>query len=219
MKILLTSGGLTNKTIIDALLEMTGKPFSEINLAFIPTAANVEEGDKKDWFIKDLIKLNESGFKSIDIIDISAIPKEMWLPRLEKSDMFFVEGGNSFHLMHWIIKSGLKEVLPDLLKNRVYVGVSAGSMVMCKSLDLSTSERLYGDKPGEYNKDEGLGYVDILIRPHLNNPVMPNITMENLEKLSKEFPETFYAIDDETAIKAVDGDIEFISEGVWKKFN
>ncbi|HOX10554.1 MAG TPA: Type 1 glutamine amidotransferase-like domain-containing protein [Candidatus Moranbacteria bacterium] len=218
MKLLLTSGGLSNKSIIDALLELTEKPFSELDLAFIPTASNVEEGDK-DWLIDDLITLKNLGFKQIDIVDISAIPQDVWKPRLEEADVLFFEGGNTFHLMYWLEKSGLKELLTEMLKTRIYVGVSAGSMVACRNLDLSTSERLYSEAVEEYAKDEGMGFVDFLIRPHLNSPYFPNVNLENLEKMSKELPETFYAIDDNTAIKIVDGKMEVISEGVWKKFN
>lgn len=218
MKLLLTSAGITNKSISDALLELTEKPFSELNVAFIPTAANVESGDKF-WVIDDLVSLKNLGFKQIDIVDISALLKDIWLPRLEEADVLYFEGGNTFHLMHWIEKSRLKELLPEMLKTKVYAGVSAGSMVACRNLDLSTSERLYDEKVDEGAKDEGLGYVDFLVRPHLNSPYFPKLNLENLEKMSQEFPETFYAIDDQTAIKIVDGKMEIISEGVWKKFN
>ncbi|EKE11829.1 MAG: hypothetical protein ACD_15C00016G0004 [uncultured bacterium] len=218
MKLLLTSAGLSNQSISNALLEMIGKPFSETTMAFIPTAANAESGDK-DWLITDLIVCKKIGFKSIDIVDISAVPKDMWLPRLQEADVLYFEGGNSFHLMYWIEKSGLRELLPEMLKTKIYVGVSAGSMVACKSLDMSTSERLYSEEIVGWRSDEGLGFVDMLIRPHLNSPYFPNLNLENLEKISKEFPDTFYAIDDNTAIKVVDGKIEIVSEGVWKKFN
>ena len=218
MKLLLTSAGLSNKSIVNALLELTEKPFPELNLAFIPTASNVEDGNK-DWLIKDLVTLTELKFKSIDIVDISALPKDIWLPRLQNADVFFVEGGNTFHLMSWMEKSGLKELLPEMLKTRGYVGVSAGSMIACKSLDLSTSERLYSEDVGKYEKDEGFGFVDFLIRPHLNSPHFPNVNLKYLEEISKKLPDTFYAIDDNTAIKVVDGKMDVVSEGKWKKFN
>ena len=218
MKLLLTSAGLSNKSIVNALLELTEKPFSQLNIAFIPTASNVEEGDK-DWLIEDLVNCKKLGFKQIDVVDISAVPQDVWKPRLAQADILFFEGGNTFHLMRWIEESGLKELLPEMLKTKVYVGVSAGSMVACKSLDLSTSERLYSEAVGEYKKDEGLGFVDFLIRPHLNSPYFPKVNLENLEEMSKELPKTFYAIDDNTAIKVVDKKTEVISEGIWKKFN
>ena len=218
MKLLLTSAGISNQSIKKALLELTGKPFSELNLVFIPTASNVIDEDK-GWLIKDLIALTDFKFKSIDIVDISALPKDLWFPRMKKADVFFVEGGNTFHLMHWIEKSGLKEILPELLKTRVYVGVSAGSMVACKSLDLSMSEKLYFERLDKYEKDEGLGFVDFLIRPHLNSSDFPKVNLDFLEEMAKKLPDTFYAIDDNTAIKVVDDKFEIISEGEWKKFN
>lgn len=218
MKLLLTSAGLSNKSISDALLGLAEKPFSELNLAYIPTAANVEQGDK-GWVIDDLINCKKLGFKQIDIVDISALSKNFWLPRLEEADILLFGGGNTFHLMHWVEKSGLKEILPELLKTRIYIGISAGSMIACKNLDLSTSERLYDEKVDENAKDEGLGYIDFLVRPHLNSPYFPKLNLENLEKMSQEFPDTFYALDDQTAIKIIDGEMKVVSEGVWKKFN
>jgi dipeptidase E len=86
-------------------------------------------------------------------------------------------------------------------------------------MDLSMSERLWSEEVGEYDKDEALGYVDFLIRPHLNSPYFPKVNLENLEEISKENAQTFYAIDDNTAIKVIDGKTDIVSEGIWKKFN
>lgn len=218
MKLLLTSAGLINKTIVEALSELTECPLAELNLAIIPTASNVEWGDKS-WLINDYINCQKLGFKSIDIVDISALPQEMWLPRLEKADVFLFEGGNTFHLMHWLNKSGLSQLLQGLLETRVYVGISAGSMVACRNLDMSDSERLYDEVVGVGSTNDGLGYADILIRPHLNSPHFPKVNMETLENMAKENPQEFYAFDDNTAFKVVDGNIEVVSEGIWKKFN
>lgn len=183
--------------------------------AFVPTAANVEEGDK-DWVIDDLVNCKNLGFKQIDIVDISALPKEMWLPRLEAADVLLFEGGNTFHLMHWLEKSGLKELLPEMLKTKVYVGISAGSIVISGKISLVKIHY-----KGEFDDegDDGLGFIDFQIRPHLNSPYFPKANPENLEKNAQELGETFYAIDDNTAIKVVDGEMEVVSEGVWKKFN
>ena len=112
MKLLLTSGGITNKSIADALFELVGKKPEDTSLVFIPTASNVEKGDK-DWLIDDLVNLKKQNFKSIDIADISAIDKKLWLPRMEEADVLFFEGGNTYHLMEWMNKSGLTEILPE----------------------------------------------------------------------------------------------------------
>lgn len=215
MKLLLTSEGFTNQSISNALLELAGKPFSELNLAYIPTASNVEEGDKS-WVIDHMIAYKKLGFKSIDIVDISALSKDLWLPRLQAADVFLFEGGNTFHLMHWLEKSGLKELLPGMLKTKIYMGISAGVMVTSKKNSFS---KLYYEGEYVHESENGLGLVDFQIAPHLNCSYFSKVNLENLGKIAKEFPETFYALDDNSAIKVEDEKIEIISEGVWKKFN
>lgn len=217
MKLLLTSGGLENQSIIDSLQKLTEKPFDQLKVAFIPTASNVEEGNK-DWLISDLIKLQELKFLSIDIVDVSALPKDIWQRRLEEADIFFVEGGNTRHLIYWIKKSGLIDLLPELLKTRVWVGVSAGTVVATKDISLSDSKRLYGEED-DMDNNKGLGYVDFHIRPHLNNNFFPKMTLENMQKIADETKETIYALDDNSAIQVIDGEVSIISEGIWKKFN
>jgi dipeptidase E len=123
MKLLLTSSGLQNPTLIRALLDLANKPASKLKIAFIPTAMNTEPGDKS-WAIAQMVRLQEMGVGQIDIVDVSAVPKKVWLPRLEESNVIFVNGGNTTHLMTCFNDSGLTTELPDLLKTRVYVGAS-----------------------------------------------------------------------------------------------
>src|SRR3989337_2484798 len=164
MKLLLTSNGLVNKSIANALLDLVGQSFDKTNLAFIPTAANVEEGDKW-WLIDDLSRCKNLGFAQVDIVDISALPKNLWKPRLETADILLFGGGNVFHLIYWLNKSGLAGLLPDLLKKRVYVGISAGSMVCGKRILLSQSKKLYyEDRKASYKDESGLGFVNFHIR-------------------------------------------------------
>ena len=155
MKLLLTSGGITNASIAHALFDLVGKKSEDTSLAFIPTASNVEVGDKT-WLIDDLINLKKQNFKSVDIADISVVGQEVWLPKLEAADVIFFEGGDTFHLMEWINKSGLVSLLPDLLKTKVYVGVSAGSMVACKNLALEISQVVYEEDLNRNEDMEGL---------------------------------------------------------------
>lgn len=217
MKLLLTSAGLRNQTIVKALDELVGKPLDQLKVAFIPTASNLEEGNK-DWLIDDLRRLSFLNFAEIDIVDVSALPKEIWLKRLENADVFFVEGGNTYHLMHWFNKSGLSKVLPELLKTRVYIGVSAGSMVVNPTIVHSYKEKQISQKINKNKSDKGLSYINFMIEPHLNNHSIPDMAINVLEKRLKSYPYTVYAIDDETAIK-IDGDkLEVVTQGVWKKF-
>ena len=122
VKFLLTSNGLVNKSIINALLELQGKLFNKTNLAFIPTAANVVPGDK-NWVINDLTNCRKAGFEIVDIVDISALSQDQWQPRLEAVDVLLFGGGNSFYLIYWIRTSGLDKLLPKFLKNKIYIGI------------------------------------------------------------------------------------------------
>ena len=218
MKLLLTSGGLMNDSIISALKELTQKPFNELHLAFIPTASNMEDGDKW-WLIKDLEICKKLGFKSIDIVDISALPRKIWQKRLEKAHVILNEGGNTFHLNYWMRESGLKDLLPELLKTRVYIGISAGTIVMTPSLILSGSEKEALKEIGEEIYEEGLGMVNFFVEPHLNNSYFPQLTFDYVEEQSKKISQTIYALDDNSAIKVDGENIEVVSEGEWKKFN
>lgn len=215
MKLLLTSAGLTNKSITNALVELLGKPSEGVKLAFVPTAANVESG-VKHWLIDDYNNCRKAGFE-VDIVDISAMSKDVWKPRLEESEVLFFGGGNTFHLMHWMKKSGLVDILSDLLKTRVYAGISAGSCVAGPTI-YNSVQNLFGEEY-ELEIKDGLGMVDLQFIPHLNSPYFDKIRKENLEKASKDLKEPVYALDDQSAMVVNGDDIKVVSEGEWLKFN
>ncbi len=217
MRLLLTSNGLSNQSIARALFELVGKPASETAIVFIPTAMNVTEGDK-DWFIDDLNNIKKQGCKLIDIVDISALPKNIWQPRIEKGNVLFFSGGNTSHLMRWLKESGLAELLPELLETRVYAGISAGSMVTSPTLALSSEDKkIYYEEKFGYRSENALHFVDFYIRPHFNSPHFPKARKEYLEEIAKEVKKPIYALDDESALKITGDKIEVVSEGEYLK--
>jgi dipeptidase E len=195
-----------------------GKKPEETSLVFIPTASNVE-GEDKTWLINDLIDLKNQGFKSIDIVDISALGKEVWLPRMEAADVLFFSGGNEFYLMEWINKSGLTSILPELLKTRVYAGSSAGSVVTNKDLNLKISQVIYEESFGRTEDMDGLSFVDFYFLPHLNSPFWDKLREKNIREVSAGMTRKIYALDDQSALKVVDGKVEFVTEGKYLEFN
>lgn len=217
MKLLLTSGGLENQSMINALRNLVGKDFKDANCVFVPTAANMEEGDKW-WLIADLAKCKELGFKEVDIVDIAAVPQEVWQPRIEKADVIMVGGGNTSYLMGQIKKSGLADQLSELLETRVYVGISAGSMVVAPKLKEKEMQRLYEEPVVDDDTNEGLGFVDFLVVPHMNSPHFPRAA-KLIDEVAKDIEIPLYAIDDQTAVRVVDGKIDVVTEGKWKKYN
>ncbi len=218
MKLLLTSAGLSNKSIANALFDLTDKKPEDTSLVFIPTASNMEVGDK-DWFINDLINLKKQNFKEIDIANISAVEEKIWRPKIEKADVIYFEGGNTYHLMRWLNKSGLSDLLPELLKKKVYVGVSAGSMVASKDLALKITQSLYKEDIEETEEMAGLNLIDFYILPHFNSPWFKKLRKKFIKEIAQNMSEKIYALDDNSALKVVDKKVEVISEGEWLAFN
>lgn len=218
MKHLLTSAGITNKTIANELFKLVGKKPEETSIVVIPTASNVEIGDKC-WYIEDLINLKNLNFKSIEISDISADDESVWLKKISNVDVLFFEGGNTFHLMNWINKTGLDKKLSEILKNKVYMGASAGSMVASKDLLLKTSQKLFEEDLDKSEDMDGLQIVDFYIIPHFNSEYFNNRNEEYIREVTSNLNDKIYVLDDNSAV-VVDGDtVEVVSEGKWFEIN
>ena len=218
MKLLLTSGGITNRSIAEALFRLTGKKPEDTTLVFVPTASNVVTGDKS-WFINDLLNLYKLNLKSIEITDISAVDEKIWSPSIESADILYFEGGDTYHLMEWLNKSGLTKMLPKLLENKVYVGSSAGSMVTNKTLDSKISQIIYAEDFDKNYEMNGLNFVDFYFLPHLNDDYFVNMREDFVRNRLKSVKAEIYVLDDDSAI-IIDGNkIEVVSEGEWFKIN
>jgi dipeptidase E len=221
MKLLLASAGIKNPTIRAALLEMLGKPISESSALCIPTASYGQgmPGPMRAWnFIsgnEPRTPMVELGWQSMGNLELTALPtvgRERWVPLVEQTDCILVNGGDPLYLSYWMRESGLADVFPSL-GNTVYVGLSAGSMVMAPRI----GEDFVNWRP-PHGADETLGVVDFAIFPHLDHPMMPENTMADAERWASTIGIPAYAIDDETAITVVDGSVEVVSEGHWRHF-
>lgn len=218
MKLLLASGGITNPSICNALIELLGKPIAESNALFIPTAVHAIPGSpfKIRGGIQSAISdpLGDLGWKSLGILELTAfgsLKKEVWFPALQNTDAVLVGGGDCQYLFGWMQKSGLAELLPELLKKIVYVGQSAGSMIM------TNYGTTYGHHSFPSDTKKCFGLLDFGILPHLDHVMFPNNSLVNLEKIAAKIPMPMYLIDDQTALKVTgDKKIELISEGKWK---
>lgn len=219
MKLLLTSAGISNQSIRNALTGLLGKPIEESSALFIPTAIYGIKGGAD--IIRKVIcgtigdPFCEAGWKSLGILELTALPtmkKELWETTLLETDALLVGGGDCQYLTYWMQQSGLTGMLPALPDKLVYVGLSAGSMIM------TSYGTTYGNHTLPADTAKSLGLLDFAIHPHLDHEWFPSNSMANLEKLSGTLPMPSYAIDDNTAIKVADGNIEVISEGNWKLF-
>ena len=143
------------------------------------------------------------GWKSLGVLELTALPsidEERWVPLVQETDVLLASGGDALYLCHWMRQSGLADLLPSL-DETVWVGLSAGSMVMTPRI----GDDFVGWKPPT-GGDETLGIVDFSIFPHLDNEDLPWNTMANAERWAGGLSGPAYAINDETAIKVADGD-------------
>src|SRR5918998_2401719 len=219
MRFLLTSAGIKNGSIHDALVDVLGKPIPESNALCIPTATHALGRPELAWkFIsgrEPRTPMCELGWKSLGLLELTALPsidEAMWVPAVRETDVLLVGGGDPLYLCHWMRQSGLADLLPSL-RETIWVGLSAGSMVLTPRV----GEDFVRWKPPTGN-DSTLGMVDFSIFPHLDHEMMPENTMADAERWAAGLGGPAYAIDDQTAIKVTDGDAEVVSEGRWKRF-
>jgi len=220
MKLLLTSAGIKNPSIHDALVDLLGKPIVECSALCIPTGMYghpwVGPGEKVWQFIagqEPRCPMCELGWKSLGVLELTALPsidEERWVRLVQETDVLLVSGGDALYLCHWIRQSALADLLPSL-DETVWVGLSAGSMVVTPRI----GDDFVGWKPPT-GGDETLGIVDFSIFPHVDNADLPRNTMANAERWAGGLSGPAYAINDETAIKVVDGAVDVVSEGHWK---
>jgi dipeptidase E len=218
MKHLLTSAGIKNTSIHDALIDLLGKPIAEASALCIPTAVYAMPGGAGHaWRFfsgQATTPMCELGWKSLGVLELTALPsidEEHWIPMVQETDVLLVNGGDPLYLCYWMRQSGLAGLLPSL--RAVYVGLSAGSMVMAPNI----GEDFVRWKPPT-GGDETLGMVDFAIFPHLDHEILPDNSMADAERWAAGMPVPGYAIDDQTAIKVIDGAVEVVSEGHWKRF-
>jgi dipeptidase E len=220
MKLLLASAGISNPSIRKALVDLLAKPIAEASALFIPTAAygHPYAGPGAVWHSiagRDSGLLCGLGWKSMGVLELTALPsidRKYWVPLVQETDALLVSGGDATYLYYWLRQSGLADLLPSLSKT-VWVGQSGGSMVMTPRIGKYFMEWSPPD-----GSDQTLGLVDFTIFPHLDHPDLPGNTLADAERWAAGMPRPAYAIDDETAIKVVDGSVEVVSEGHWKLF-
>jgi dipeptidase E len=204
------------------LVDLLGKPIADASALCIPTAQYghpmVGPGTKPWGFISgnEELPMVALGWKSMGVLELTALPsidEERWVPLVKETDCLLVAGGDALYLCHWMRESGLADLIPSL-RETVWVGLSAGSMVMTPRIgeDFVQWRPTTGD-------DRTLGIVDFSICPHLAPEGEPGNTLAEAESWAADIGGPAYAIDDETAIRVVDGAVDVVTEGHWKLLN
>jgi len=242
MRARLTSSGIKNSSIHDALVDLLGKPIAESDALFIPTAIYpFPGGPGMAWRAicgKGSSPLAELGWRSLGVLELTALPsiqEAAWVPTVRDAAARLVWGGDPLFLANWMRRSGVTGLLPSLRPEAVYVGVSAGSIAAASTFietydepprgddgPLKSENTVFATPEGDVDRilvtGQGAGLVDFAVIPHLEHPNHPDASLANAEKWAARIPAPTYAIDDETAISVVDGVAQVVSEGRWKLF-
>jgi dipeptidase E len=214
MKLVLCSEGFYTANTVQACVDLVGKPQEEITVAIINEAFAVEDGDKR-WILDNLNDVANNFPDSIDIVNLLALSIYDIEARIADKDVIFVVGGHTDYLMHVFEKTGFATLLPKLLETKVYVGSSAGSMVIGKRVSSDAYLRIYGEE-GDYGVKEYLGLVDLALKPHLNSPEFPNNRPEILDEATGGMSFPVYGIQDDSAL-VINGDQQtFIGSEPYK---
>jgi dipeptidase E len=222
VRLLLTSAGVTNNSIRDALIDLLGKPIADCDALCIPTAMYghpwVGPGVNAWEFISGQSEspMVALGWKSVGVLELTALPsidEDRWVPLVRETDVLLASGGDAVYLCHWMRQSGLADLLPSL-DDTVWVGMSGGSMVMTPRI----GEEFVGWKAPDGGADRTLGLVDFSLFPHLDDETLPTNTLAAAEKWAAGIHGSAYAIDNATAIAVADGNVEVVSEGHWRRF-
>lgn len=221
MKMLLTSGGITNDSIRDELVRLLGMPIEQAHALFVPTAQWGQPmcSPQSVWratagappFGSALV---DRGWASVGVLELTALPSidpERWRGWVEAADVLLVDGGEAVFLAHWMRQTGLHRMLPDL-DELVWVGVSAGSMVMTPRIG---PEFVDWQPDGS---DETLGVVGFSIFPHLDYPGWDANSTAAAKRWAAALAAPAYAIDEQTAISVDGDDLRVVSEGHWESF-
>ncbi|MFI5692227.1 Type 1 glutamine amidotransferase-like domain-containing protein [Kribbella sp. NPDC051586] len=242
MKLLLTSAGIKNASIEDALVELLGKPIAESSALFVPTAIYPFPGGQFGAYRAisgtGPSRLSNLGWKSLGVLELSVLPsieESAWIPTVREADALLFWGGDPLFLANWMRRSGLTDLLPTLRPEAVYVGVSAGAIAAASTFvetytepprgtdgPLKAEDVVFSTPDGDLDRTlvtgQGAGLVEFAVIPHFEHPDHTDASLANAEIWASHIPSPTYAIDDDSAVKVVDGSVEVVSEGQWKLF-
>jgi len=203
MKLVLASAGFFTPEIVAKTVELVGKPQSEISVAVINEAYAISFRSHA-WVAKELNRICEAFDGRMELVNLLALDIQTAKQRLMQADVIYVLGGPTDYEMYTLTKSGFVDILPELLESKVYVGSSAGSMIMGKRAPTEVHTKIFGEEDS-YGVTKYLELVDFAIMPHMDSPKFHNCTRSNLEEVAPQVGAPVYGIADNTAI-VVDGD-------------
>ena len=212
MKLLLTSAGIKNQSIFEALQSLVGKPTQHVRVGFITTAKNNREVSPAEALINQIAQLDKWGLRSYTLIDPSN--DSNWEQIIEEVDLVVIAGGNTFHLLNESRTNGFFDWLKANVDKKVYMGTSAGSILLTPYIGVAPLDNGDENTPG-ISDLRGVSLVDFEVSPHTPE----DVSYKTLGEYAKQCPRTVYALDDQSAVLVSGDQLKFVSEGSWRKYN
>ena len=160
MKLLLSSEFFEEyPNIRDKFLELIGKPALEAKILMHST-----EKKNNQWLDLNKKILESAGIK-LGNIRVIAAEEKISYEEVDKYDVIYFCGGDTFYLLDAIRRTGFDEIIKKFVQdpNKLYFGISAGSIIIGPNIEVSG----IGDKNEIGLKDlTGLNLIDVAISPH-----------------------------------------------------
>ncbi len=222
MRMLLTSNGITNDLIRDALVELLDAPISESRIVVVIDAILGFPGDSST-LVDHLDRLRSLGWAEFDVASLFAGPKGLVESRLRAADVILGYGGSNLWLAHAWTETGLAPVLEELLAEKVYVGWSAGSMVFARDLhrwaeDFEDQDEL--ELFGLSDVQPAVRLFDWFFMGHLGADWMPTDAEELAARGAVRTGRQVWFLDDDSALVVRDAaaDPVIVSSGHWRRY-
>ena len=220
MKMFLTSNGINNPVLVSAFFDFLGSDPSNFDVAFIANASSIFEGDKR-WLVEAMHNFStHAQWRRFDIIDVLGLPPEILYRRLSMANIIVVWGGSEQYLAYALRQCGLADKLKTMLEDKIWVGCSAGSMVVGGDIPYRMSLQIYNEPiPEAYQNSKLLELVDVAIFPHYGSSEYPGTNDENIETHVDFLGRRAYAIDDNSALIVKGDEIQIVgSPGTCRYF-
>jgi dipeptidase E len=157
-KLMLTSAGFANPEIAEVLIKEIPKQTERCTVLMVSYTQNKEE----ESYVKESKKeLENMGFKNIQVLNLHSATQPY------PADVIYVCGGNTYAILKKMKDTGLDVFIKEAVnKGAVYVGVSAGSIIAGKTIEIAG----WGSE-GDTNEVKltdlsGFGFTDVAVSLH-----------------------------------------------------
>lgn len=200
MNLVLTSAGLKNKKVAEKFLKILPNKPENVKVLMITFAQSDEEESYVNESKQELIDL---GLKNITIANMH---RDIMIDTFNDFNVIYVCGGNTFSILQKLRETKLnKFIIEQVKKGTIYVGVSAGSIIAGKNIEIASwgSE---GDKNEINLKDlKGLSLTDVTIFPHFKQELRTEV-----EKFRNKVKYPVIELTDEQAMFIINGNKQII---------